>query len=137
MKQIIITTAIFATFAAVASGFDGTPRGDRRPGPPPPDKMAARIISDFDDDASLGVDTVELADALAFLHENRPPPPVEVEQAPEPPETRTPDHNRLAARLLEKFDHDQDGQLNSDELGEAFADLHERRGQQRPPHRRD
>ena len=128
MKHIIITCILLTAGTTGLLALQGPKDGQRRHGPPPPEKMAERVIVEFDTDASLGVDTAELAEALAFLHENRPPPPPEVRDAPRPREPKAPDHERVAARLLADFDHDQDGQLNIDELTEAFADLHARRG---------
>ena len=137
MKHPIITCILLTAGTTGLLAFPGHGEGQRRHGPPPPDQMAERVIADFDTNASLGVDEIELADALAFLHENRPPPPPEVRERQGPPEPEAPDHGRLAARLLTGFDHDQDGQLNIDELTEAFAELQERRGPPRPLHTRD
>ena len=130
MKHITIALSIAATCLSSATFAQPHPDGGKPPRPPKPAEVAEFIAVDFDDNQSGGLDAVEFASALAFLHDNRPRPPrTDMEDRPEPP---APDHEATAAGLVEAFDLNGDAQLDEAELAAALKEL--RKHHPRPPH---
>lgn len=116
MKKIIT----LVTLGALCAINTYAAPGEGRPRPPAPEELAGKLIADFDADGSATLDEAELAEALAFMRENRPRPPKnpEMKQRREPPPPE-----KVAARMLEKHDADGDSLLSEEELVEALASM--------------
>lgn len=131
MKKITLTLSLIAIGVAPVLTYGQAPGPKNRPKPPAPAEMAAQVVVDFDTDGTSALDATELEAALAFLHENRPPPPPHMEEKwADRPE---PDHARRAGRMLEKFDADTDSQLSEAELTEAFSKMRKGKGKGKAP----
>ncbi len=116
-NQLYVIALLGLGSLTVGAAENECQRGDRPPPPPPPEEMAAQLVADFDADLDGALKAEELATAMAFLYDNRPPRPGD-EEMEEPPE---PDHGQVALDMISTADLDGDGELNEAELEEALV----------------
>lgn len=125
MKTKLLITSLLASsliggIAIARPGGEGGPRGER----PDPEVIVATLIADHDVNGTDTLNAEELEQALVAMHEK-----MEERRAKREKEVRgnRPSPDKIATRLLGRFDADEDGALNSEELYQALEKMH--RGQ--------
>ena len=145
MNIKLLATSLTCVFAIGASAFAAPEKkgGNNRGGAdrPNPEEIVVELIADYDTSRDNSLSADELASGLEGMHEKRIAD-MEARRAErmannggdeargERPNrgSREMDHVEVAGNLLERFDGNTDGSLDSEELLQALKSMNNRKG---------
>lgn len=120
--KLLINTLIASTFfVGIANARPGN--GEQGGNRPNPEEMVAQLIVDHDLDETNTLDAAELEQALISMHAKRMERQQKMAKEGKGNGKERPSEEEMSAKLIEEFDADADGMLNSEELMQALKEM--------------